>query len=233
MKERYNKNPLDIISIISSILGCILGASVSCLFIYQLNSSSSPWFIWIISLCLFHLLEFTLTARFQPNLVSIDSFLLNHSREYHIALFAAAFEYWLERLLAPQIKGSPFLLFLGIAMVGGGQVIRSLAMITAGSNFTHQVADEHASGHILVKGGIYSILRHPAYFGWFWWSIGSQVLLGNPICLVLYSLASWSFFANRIPYEELTLSKFFGDEYTRYARRTIIGIPFIKNNFST
>jgi protein-S-isoprenylcysteine O-methyltransferase len=84
-----------------------------------------------------------------------------------------------------------------------------------------------------VKGGIYSILRHPAYFGWFWWSIGSQVLLGNPICLVLYSLASWSFFANRIPYEELTLSKFFGDEYTRYARRTFIGIPFIKNNFST
>ena len=228
MNERLQ---LEKISVVSSILGCFIGASVTVILVCPLSLSSLSWFIWIASLCVFHLLEFILTARMQPNLVTIDSFLLNHSREYHIALCAAASEYWLERLLVPHLKGSMFLFFLGLAMVGGGQAIRSLAMYTAGSNFTHQVADEHATGHILVKGGIYSLLRHPAYFGWFWWSIGSQVLLGNPICLVLYSIASWSFFANRIPYEEQTLSKFFGDEYIRYARRTIIGIPFIKSKF--
>lgn len=43
-----------------------------------------------------------------------------------------------------------------------------------------------------------SYLRHPSYFGWFWWVVGTQVLLWNPLCLVGYAYVSWKFFDQRI-----------------------------------
>jgi protein-S-isoprenylcysteine O-methyltransferase len=72
-----------------------------------------------------------------------------------------------------------------------------------------------------------SVLRHPAYFGWFYWSIGTQLLLCNPICIIAYTGASWSFFNARIPHEENLLLKFYPAGYPEYLRRTYIGIPFI------
>lgn len=56
-----------------------------------------------------------------------------------------------------------------------------------------------------------------------------QLVLINPLCTVGYTLASWKFFASRIPYEEATLLSFFGHKYFQYqsqVRRT--GIPFLK-----
>jgi hypothetical protein len=41
-------------------------------------------------------------------------------------------------------------------------------------------------------------LRHPSYFGWFWWVVGTQALLTNPLCLVGYTIVSWKFFDARI-----------------------------------
>lgn len=78
---------------------------------------------------------------------------------------------------------------------------------------------------MLVTHGIYSVLRHPAYFGYFWWAVGTQVLLANPACLVAYAVATFLFFRNRIPYEERILVRFFGSEYLDYRDRTFIGIP--------
>ena len=75
--------------------------------------------------------------------------------------------------------------------------------------------------------GIYTYLRHPAYFGFFWWSVGTQLLLANPISLVAYAGATFYFFYDRIPYEEELLIHFFGDEYRNYRRRTWIGIPLL------
>ena len=37
-----------------------------------------------------------------------------------------------------------------------GQLVRSLAMIQAGSNFSHQVAEEKRDDHQLVTKGIYA-----------------------------------------------------------------------------
>jgi hypothetical protein len=62
-------------------------------------------------------------------------------------------------------------------------------------------------------------LRHPSYFGWFWWSIGTQILLQNPLSVVAYSYASWSFFKGRIEYEERTLCAQFPGEYEKNAKR--------------
>ena len=81
--------------------------------------------------------------------------------------------------------------------------------------------------HRLVTTGVYSVLRHPSYCGWFWWSLGTQVLLANPVCLFLYALLSWRFFRDRIPFEEATLGAFYPREYPSYRARTHVGTPFI------
>ena len=58
--------------------------------------------------------------------------------------------------------------------------------------------------------------RHPSYAGWFMWSLGSQLILVNPICLLAYAYVSFSFFSERIYCEEFMLLKFFGNEYREY-----------------
>jgi protein-S-isoprenylcysteine O-methyltransferase len=60
-------------------------------------------------------------------------------------------------------------------MVIGGELLRKLAMFTAGTNFNHYVQYIRKDDHILVTGGIYAWCRHPSYVGWFSWSVGTQV----------------------------------------------------------
>jgi protein-S-isoprenylcysteine O-methyltransferase Ste14 len=45
---------------------------------------------------------------------------------------------------------------------------------------------------------LYAYFRHPSYFGFFWWGIGTQVMLGNTLCLVAYAGVLWYFFMKRI-----------------------------------
>lgn len=197
-----------------------------------LRADSRAWCLWAAALAAFHLLEFLLTARARPAAVSAESFLLNHSRAYHAALLAAVLEFALWRALAPEARLSPAAARVsaaGLLLVALGQAVRAVAMWQCGPNFTHLVASQRAPGHELVRRGVYSVLRHPAYFGWFWWSVGTQLLLMNPVCAVLYAWASWRFFADRVPHEELTLLDFFGEEYADYAASTVIGIPGVES----
>ncbi len=71
-------------------------------------------------------------------------------------------------------------------------------MVHAGSNFNHLVQSKKRKGHVLVTGGVYRYLRHPSYFGFFWWGLGTQVVLGNAVCLVGYAVVLWRFFRRRI-----------------------------------
>jgi steroid 5-alpha reductase family enzyme len=56
-------------------------------------------------------------------------------------------------------------------------------------------------GHELVTTGLYAFFRHPSYFGFFWWGIGTQILLGNSVCFVGYTGVLWYFFMKRITRE--------------------------------
>ena len=107
--------------------------------------------------------------------------------------------------------------------------LRVLLAVRRGApqHFAHRVATQKPQHHRLVTTGVYSVLRHPSYCGWFWWSLGTQVLLANPVCLFLYALLSWRFFRDRIPFEEATLGAFYPREYPSYRARTHVGIPFI------
>lgn len=183
---------------------------------------------YAMALAFFHISEYIVTAIFNADKLSTDSFLVNHSTEYCIAAAASWVEYWIEYYLFPGMKSLHFISVVGGILVVGGEFLRKLAMFTAGANFTHIVQTRKREHHKLVTSGVYSIFRHPSYVGWFYWSVGTQVLLCNPICFVGYIAASWMFFSERIYHEEINLINFFGEEYVHYKQHVGTGIPFIK-----
>ena len=183
------------------------------------------------ALSLFHFLEYYMTARHNTPAANINAFLLSQNgRAYntaHTVAFAecllsfAIFPTWQKRL------SNPYTVALGLCMMILGQAIRSAAMAHAGTNFNHTVQTKRNEGHVLVTSGIYAWFRHPSYFGFFWWGIGTQVVLGNIFCGIAYLVILWGFFRSRIRKEEELLMTFFGEEYTKYRNRTPVRIPFI------
>jgi protein-S-isoprenylcysteine O-methyltransferase len=189
------------------------------------------WCAYMTCLTAFHLMEYFATALNHDDALSDNSFVVNHSKAYTAAALASWIEYWIETYLASQgyfPLDKKRLAAVGFAVVVLGNIIRFHGMTTCGKNFSHLVMTERRDDHRLVTTGIYKYLRHPAYFGWFYWSIGTQVLLGNPLCTLAYAVVSWQFFAGRIPNEEAYLKKFYGDEYRSYRESTVVGIPFLK-----
>ena len=93
---------------------------------------------------------------------------------------------------------SRVLVITGLVMILVGQIIRSTAMAQAGTNFNHTVQWRRKEDHELVTSGIYAWLRHPSYCGFFWWGLGTQVVLGNGVCFVAYAGVLWVFFEGRI-----------------------------------
>ncbi|KAL1891671.1 farnesyl cysteine-carboxyl methyltransferase [Ceratocystis pirilliformis] len=205
--------------------------------------ASEPYFVfWRLPFFLgtlgaFHFLEFWTTARYNTPAADISSFLLTANWPlYTIAHSAAFFEcavvntLWPWRSWGPAAGGTwaGYLCVAGVALTLLGQTVRSLAMIQCGRSFNHLIQQSRAAEHRLVTNGIYSILRHPSYFGFYWWAVGTQLAMGNVFCLAAYVLLLWKFFANRIPFEEHHLLQFFGEEYMNYRRRVHVWIPLIK-----
>ena len=141
---------------------------------YYVSFQYLGWYLCALSF--FHLSEYIMTALYNADKLSVDSFLLNHSSEYIIAAVASWIEYAIELYLFPVIKKQFFLSFVGLSMVIFGEVIRKLAMVTAKSNFTHLVQFTKREQHVLVTWGLYSWCRHPGYVGWFYWSIGMIII---------------------------------------------------------
>ena len=102
-------------------------------------------------------------------------------------------------------------------------------MITAGQSFNHVIQTYKKENHVLITHGIYRMFRHPSYVGFYYWSIGTQLCLGNVAHAMLFSVVSWNFFHRRIPFEEESLCVLFPNEYPAYVAKTWMGIPFIRS----
>lgn len=190
--------------------------------------SSCYFGFYVVALAFFHFSEYVLTSIFNPHTLTTDSFLINHSKEYGVAAIVSWLEYWIEMYFFPGLKSLHFISISGALLVVFGEALRKVSMITAGSNFTHLVQYRKRDDHELVTSGVYSVFRHPSYVGWFYWSVGTQVLLCNPVSLLGYTVASWMFFKDRIEEEESNLVLFFGVDYIEYKKRVGTGIPFIE-----
>lgn len=193
--------------------------------------SSSGWKrfgAYFLFMSTFHYSEYLTIAWANPNTLSTDTFMLNHSIPYVIAATTSWLEFIVEIYFWSSIKENMLVLIIGIMICLGGEFLRKLAIITASTNFNHIVQYHKNEGHILVTHGVYHYMRHPSYAGWFYWSIGTQIVLANPLCMVLYAIVSWKFFYERILVEEVTLVNFFLDKYVEYQKRTPTGVPFVK-----
>jgi len=194
----------------------------------QASVSWKPFGWYICVMAIFHYSEFLSIAVCNPKSLTSSSFMLNHSIAYGVAAATSWLEYLLWHYYLPDMKTIHEISYFGLVLCALGETLRKSAIWTARDNFTHLVQQEKAQTHTLVTHGVYSWFRHPSYVGWFYWSIGTQIVMINPVCMVAYALASWKFFKDRIYYEEITLLNFFGDDYISYQEKVGIGLPFIE-----
>ena len=185
-----------------------------------------------------------MTSRYNPGDAKVDSFLLSaNGRGYNAAHGLAVVEVlgkgawwggwlgdglgWFGAWSLPTLSNR-YTVAVGFLLLFIGQAARSLAMARAGSSFNHLVQSTKRDDHVLVTKGIYAFSRHPSYFGFFWWGLGTQLVLGNWVCFVVYAGILFVFFRERIRNEERFLVRFFGEEYERYRERTGVWIPGIR-----
>ncbi|XP_013170109.1 PREDICTED: protein-S-isoprenylcysteine O-methyltransferase [Papilio xuthus] len=205
-----------------------LGAAMAVgLYLVTFDNGWKVFGLYTVVLTFFHFSEFVAVALSNPKTVTIDSFILNHSVQYAVAAVASWVEWAVEYYFFPDFKTHFWISSLGVVMCIGGELIRKTAMFTAKHNFSHTVEFVKRPEHQLVTHGVYSLCRHPSYVGWFYWSIGTQIILLNPICVVVYALTSWTFFRERVYAEEMTLLGFFGIHYDEYQKKVGTGLPFI------
>jgi protein-S-isoprenylcysteine O-methyltransferase Ste14 len=131
-------------------------------------------------------------------------------------------------IFAQQSVGTiaaPALFWIGLALIVVGIVIRWIAILTLRRFFTVSVTIRE--GHQLIRHGIYSIIRHPAYIGWIVSYIGIGLALRNWLSFTAILIATIIGFGYRIRVEEHALTARFGVEYSDYAARTKRLIPGI------
>ncbi|XP_047317414.1 protein-S-isoprenylcysteine O-methyltransferase B-like isoform X2 [Impatiens glandulifera] len=175
----------------------------------------------------FHISEYILAVKIHGRSnVTLSSLLI--SKQYLMAMLFSLVEYFLELSFLPGLKDNWWISYLGLVMVIIGEIIRKLAILTAGRSFTHLIRVQHDRRHEFITHGIYSFVRHPGYSGFLVWSVGTQVMMCSPISTLAFAVVVWNFFAKRIPYEEHFLRQFFGQEYVEYADTVPSGIPFVK-----
>ncbi|EXB96395.1 Protein-S-isoprenylcysteine O-methyltransferase B [Morus notabilis] len=175
----------------------------------------------------FHSSEYLLAITFHGRAnVTLGSLLI--SQNYLIAMIFSLVEYLTEVRLFPQLKEHWWISYFGLVMVVVGEIVRKMAIITAGTAFNHMIRTRPDEHHKLVTHGIYRYIRHPGYSGFFICSVGSQIMLCNPVSTIGFAMVVWRFFCQQIPYEEYFLRRFFGLQYDAYARRVHSGVPFVR-----
>lgn len=219
------KNTLHEVVTTAAALGVLLGFGITSAIFTTVKEPA----LYICALSIFHFLEFYITAKYNPRKVHKESFIINNGSAYTLAHTFAILECVIECRFFPEAKKSLFWVkAFGFVLLVVGQAVRTIAMRTAGQSFSHMIVTQHEDFHELITSGIYQNLRHPSYTGFFWWAIGTQLLLLNPVSIVGFVFVLWNFFNDRIKYEEKLLIQFFGDEYVQYRTRTQTLIPFIQ-----
>lgn len=153
------------------------------------------------------------------------AFLLNHSKEYLMAILTGLIEYSLKRLV--NVSPVSYIVQVsGIFLLGFGIMLRSTAMVNAAASFSHDIKDNLGNDHKLVTEGVYALCRHPSYLGFFAFAVGGQIVLGNYVSTTIFIFILQKFFRERVLIEESILLKRYPKEYQEYKTKTWSGIPF-------
>lgn len=113
----------------------------------------------------------------------------------------------------------------GLGLMVAGIAVRWTAIHALGVFFTGRV--QIREGHTLIRTGLYSRLRHPAYAGSLLAYFGLGLAFSNwwtLACSVLPYLVAIGY---RIHVEEAVLQETFGPAYAQYARTTKRIVPWV------
>ena len=211
----------------------LVGLSISIIFSFSIsmtfftNSIYYPLYIYFITLCIYHYSEYLSVLIYHFDMISCEYFLIDHSKSWVISTLVSFAEMIIGTYFFDKYKKIKFFFFIGLIMTIIGQYFRIAALFTGKTNFTHRIRYNKKDEHELITYGIYSLSRHPSYFGFYIWSVGIEIMCCNPICTIAFIIILFKFFKNRILIEEELLIQFFGDKYLEYKKNVGILIPFI------
>jgi protein-S-isoprenylcysteine O-methyltransferase Ste14 len=138
------------------------------------------------------------------------------------SLFLIWFLAFADRRQILTFAHEPWLRYLGLGLCVSGMVVRLLALMKLGRQFSAYVTlqDEHE----LVQSGIYGTIRHPLYL--------SLLLAAPGFALVFASTLVWpillvtvAFVGSRIWQEDRLLDSRFGAEFQGYRNRVAALLP--------
>ncbi len=94
---------------------------------------------------------------------------------------------------------------------------------TSGRNTKKQIAD------MLNSEGMYSVVRHPLYFGNYLIWFGLSVFTYNFYFMLIITLLFWLYYERIMFVEEKFLEQKFGDEYMKWAKKSPTFLPKFSN----
>ena len=143
----------------------------------------------------------------------------------HFLIFVALC--WFSTVCAPggREEYHPWIAAAGLMITAAGIALRIFSIVTMGKHYIPNVTPQQ--GSVMVKSGIYAVIRHPGYLGVILLYVGLSLLLAHWL-LTLYSLAgSILVYCWRISAEERRLVEMFGDEYLHYRKSSWKLIPYL------
>jgi len=119
----------------------------------------------------------------------------------------------------------PAIAWLGLVPLGGALWLfhRSHADLGRNWSITLQVREQH----VLVKTGVYRLIRHPMYTSFFLLGFAQMLLLPNWLAGLSGVAGAGILFAFRVLREERMMLESFGEEYRAYMTQTKRIIPWI------
>ncbi len=106
----------------------------------------------------------------------------------------------------------------GLVLLIGGAALRIHAIRILGKYFTSRVTIRQ--DQVLIRDGLYRLVRHPSYLGEILILIGLGALMANAVSLVATPLFATVVLLLRIRLEERALAEHFGQAYEDYRRST-------------
>ena len=119
----------------------------------------------------------------------------------------------------------PAIAWLGLLPLGGALWLfrRSHADLGRNWSITLQVREQH----VLVKTGVYRLIRHPMYTSFFLLGFAQMLLLPNWLAGLSGVAGAGILFAFRVLREERMMLESFGEEYRAYMTQTKRIVPWI------
>ena len=119
----------------------------------------------------------------------------------------------------------PALTYLGIAVEVTSLWLFHRSHRDLGHNWS--VSLDLRERHTLVTTGVYALVRHPMYSGFWLMALGQALLLPNWIAGPAGLVGFGILFFGRVGREESMMMSAFGDEYRTYMRRTARVVPWV------